>query len=49
MMIMHLLALNNGITRAWDDMEALVVQAGFQVTSVTHMQAVVSVIKIILE
>jgi hypothetical protein len=27
----------------------LVVQAGFQVTSVTHMQAVVSVIKIILE
>lgn len=45
---MQLLALNSGITRTQEEMEALVVRAGFKVANVTHMRAVDSVIEAVL-
>jgi hypothetical protein len=44
----QLLALNSGITRTQEAMEALVVRAGFKVSRVTHMRAVDSVIEAVL-
>ena len=44
----QLLALNSGITRTQEAMEALVVRAGFKVARVTHMRAVDSVIEAVL-
>ena len=44
----RMLALNSGITRTQEAMEALVVRAGFKVSRVTHMRAVDSVIEAVL-
>ena len=44
----QLLALNSGITRTQEAMEALVVRAGLKVSRVTHMRAADSVIEAVL-
>jgi hypothetical protein len=44
----RMLALNSGITRTQEAMEALVVCAGFKVSRVTHMRALDSVIEAVL-
>lgn len=45
---MQLLALNSGITRTQEEMEALVRKAGFKVSQVKHMRAVDSIIEAVL-
>jgi hypothetical protein len=46
---MQSLALNNGITRTQEEMEALLLQAGLKIARVTHMRAVDTVIEAVLE
>jgi len=46
---MQTLALNNGITRTQEEMEALLLRAGLKVACVTHMRAADSVIEAVLE
>ena len=46
---MQILALNNGMTRTREEMENLLLLAGFKVQRVTNMRAVDSVIESVLE